>query len=107
MPAGQLVQGIACLCLELEKLKQVGNEPGTLYDFAVLDALWSGIVRSSTAMHSFLLADGLGSLLDVLDCGAAALKPLLLTIAAGNAVTAPLFCHAAAVLQSLLWYVQS
>ncbi len=78
------VQGIAILCLELEKLKLVGNEPATLYDFAVLDALWSGIVQSAAAMQSFLLADGLGTLLDVLDCGAAALKPLLLTLIAGR-----------------------
>lgn len=61
----------------------MGNEAATLYDFAVLDALWSGIVQSPAALQSFLLADGLGTLLDVLDCGAAALKPLLLTIIAG------------------------
>ena len=78
------MQGVASLCLELEKLKLVGNEPATLYDFAVLDALWSGIVQSPAAMQSFLLADGLGALLDVLDQGAAALQPLLLTIIAGK-----------------------
>ncbi len=72
------------LCLELEKLKLMGNEASTLYDFAVLDALWSGIVQSPAALQSFLLADGLGTLLDVVDCGAAALKPLLLTIIAGR-----------------------
>lgn len=61
----------------------MGSEAATLYDFAVLDALWSGIVQSPAALQSFLLADGLGTLLDVLDCGAAALQPLLLTIIAG------------------------
>ena len=61
----------------------MGSEAATLYDFAVLDALWSGIVQSPAALQSFQLADGLGTLLDVLDCGAAALKPLLLTIIAG------------------------
>ena len=61
----------------------MGSEAATLYDFAVLDALWSGVVQSPAALQSFLLADGLGTLLDVLDCGAAALKPLLLTIIAG------------------------
>lgn len=80
------MQGVASLCLELEKLKLVGNEPATLYDFAVLDALWSGIVQSPAAMQAFLLADGLGALLDVLDQGAAALQPLLLTIIAGKCI---------------------
>lgn len=78
------MQGTAALCLELEKLKLMGSEAATLYDFAVLDAMWSGIVQSPAALQSFLLADGLGTLLDVLDCGAAALKPLLLTIIAGT-----------------------
>ena len=64
----------------------MGSEPASLYDFAVLDALWSGIVQSSAAMQRFLLADGLGSLLDLLDRGAAALQPLLLTIIAGMAL---------------------
>ncbi|DBA76401.1 TPA: hypothetical protein ACH3X1_010107 [Trebouxia sp. C0004] len=77
-----LLGGTATLCLELEKLKLMGSEAATLYDFAVLDALWSGIVQSPAALQSFLLADGLGTLLDLLDCGAAALKPLLLTIIA-------------------------
>lgn len=77
------LQGIAILCLELDKLKLLGNEAATLYDFAVLDALWSGIVQSSAAMQGFLLADGLGTILDVLDRGAAALRPLVLTIIAG------------------------
>lgn len=77
------LQGIAMLCLELDKLKLLGNEAATLYDFAVLDALWSGIVQSPAAMQDFLLADGLGTILDVLDRGAAALKPLVLTIIAG------------------------
>jgi len=40
--------------------------------------------RCAAALQSFLLADGLGTLLDVVDCGAAALKPLLLTIIAGR-----------------------
>ncbi len=62
----------------------MGSEAATLYDFAVLDALWSGIVQSPAALQSFLLADGLGTLLDVVDGGAAALKPLLLTIIAGR-----------------------
>lgn len=62
----------------------MGNEPATLYDFAVLDAVWSGIVQSPEAMQRFLLADGLGSLLDLLDRGAAALQPLLLTVIAGK-----------------------
>lgn len=61
----------------------MGSQPASLYDFAVLDALWSGIVQSPEAMQGFLLADGLGSLLDLLDRGAAALQPLLLTIVAG------------------------
>ena len=87
------------LCLELEKLKVVGKEPATLYDFAVLDALWSGIVQSAAAMKRFLLADGLGSLLDLLDQGAAALQPLLLTIIAG---TLTLACNRQAQLQPLL-----
>ena len=63
----------------------MGSEPASLYDFAVLDALWSGIVQSPAAMQRFLLADGLGSLLDLLDRGAAALQPLLLTVIAGKA----------------------
>ena len=70
--------------MELEKLKLMGNEPATLYDFAVLDAVWSGIVQSPEAIQKFLLADGLGSLLDLLDRGAAALQPLLLTVIAGT-----------------------
>lgn len=78
------VQGVSCLCLELEKLKLVGNEAATLYDFAVLDAVWSGIVQSPAALQCFLLADGLGGLLDLLDQGAAALRQLLLTIIAGR-----------------------
>ena len=78
------MQGVASLCLDLEKLKLVGNEPTILYDFAVLDALWSGIVQSPAALQSFLLADGLGSLLDLLGCGAGAVKPLVLTIIAGG-----------------------
>ena len=61
----------------------MGSEPASLYEFAVLDALWSGIVQSPEAMQGFLLADGLGGLLDLLDRGAAALQPLLLTIVAG------------------------
>ena len=79
------MQGVTGQCLELQKLKLMGSEAATLYDFAVLDALWSGIVQSSKAMQSFLAADGLGSLLDVLECGAVALKPVLLTIMAGEA----------------------
>lgn len=75
---------MGCLCLELEKLKLVGHEAASLYDFAVLDALWSGIVQSPAALQCFLLADGLGSLLDLLDQAAAALRQLLLTIIAGR-----------------------
>ena len=63
----------------------MGSERASPYDFAVLDAVWSGIVQSPAAMQRFLLADGLGSLLDLLDRGAAALQPLLLTIIAGMA----------------------
>ncbi|KAL3153358.1 hypothetical protein ABBQ38_011699 [Trebouxia sp. C0009 RCD-2024] len=76
------LEGVGCLCLELEKLKLVGHEAASLYDFAVLDALWSGIVQSPAALQCFLLADGLGSLLDLLDQAAAALRQLLLTIIA-------------------------
>ena len=83
------MQGVASLCLELEKLKLVGSEPATMFDFAVLDALWSAIVQSPAAMRSFLLADGLGALLDLVERGAAALQPLLLTILAGMKASSP------------------
>ena len=78
------MQGVTTLCLELQKLKLTASEEATLYDFAVLDALWSGIVQSPKAMQAFLVSDGLGALLDVLESGAVALKPVLLTIIAGK-----------------------
>ena len=78
------MQGVTTLCLELQKLKLTANEDATLYDFAVLDALWSGIVQNPIAMQNFLVSDGLGTLLDVLESGAVGLKPVLLTITAGE-----------------------
>lgn len=72
------------LCKELEKMKLSGSEEPTLYDFAVLDATWSGIAQGSEAVQIFLATDGLGALLDILNKGALPLQPVILTIIAGQ-----------------------
>lgn len=78
------LQGVATLCQELEKMKVPGCDEPTLYDFAVLDATWSGIAQGSEAVQIFLATDGLGALLDILNKGALPLQPVLLTIIAGE-----------------------
>lgn len=65
-------------------MKLPGSVEPTLYDFAVLDAVWSGIAQGSDAVQIFLATDGLGALLDILNKGALPLQPVLLTIISGR-----------------------
>lgn len=92
-------------------MKLSGSEEPTLYDFAVLDATWSGIAQGSDAVQIFLATDGLGALLDNLNKGALPLQPVLLTIIAGEwlrfvsswlQAVKLLFCCAVCLLSSLV-----
>ena len=84
MHVSDAMQGVAILCRELEKMKLPGSVEPTLYDFAVLDAVWSGIAQGSDAVRIFLATDGLGALLDILNKGALPLQPVLLTVISGG-----------------------
>ena len=84
------MQGVPIMYRELEKVKLSGSVEPTLYDFAVLDVVWSGVAQGSDAVQVFLATDGLGALLDILNKGALPMQPVLLTIISG---TLPIIQH--------------